>query len=61
MEAGEKVSAELPITNVDRVVGTILGSEITRRHGAGGLPEDTVRLASTARPARVSAPSSRAA
>ncbi len=36
--------AELPIRNVNRVVGTITGSEITRRHGAKGLPEDTIRL-----------------
>jgi glutamate synthase (NADPH/NADH) large chain len=26
------------------VVGTILGSEVTRRYGAEGLPEDTIRL-----------------
>ncbi|MFZ2948364.1 MAG: glutamate synthase large subunit [Desulfuromonadaceae bacterium] len=44
IERGEKVSAELPITNVDRVVGTILGNEITRHHGAKGLPDDTVTL-----------------
>jgi glutamate synthase domain-containing protein 2/glutamate synthase domain-containing protein 1/glutamate synthase domain-containing protein 3 len=44
IEKGEKVSAELPITNVHRVVGTILGNEITRHHGAKGLPDDTVRL-----------------
>jgi glutamate synthase (ferredoxin) len=44
IERGEKVSAELPITNVDRVVGTILGNEITRSHGAQGLPEGTVSL-----------------
>ena len=44
IERGEKVSAELPITNVDRVVGTILGNEITRHHGAKGLPDDTVCL-----------------
>ncbi len=44
IERGEKVSAELLITNVDRVVGTILGNEITRHHGAKGLPEDTVSL-----------------
>ena len=36
--------AELPIRNVNRVVGTITGSEITRRHGAKGLPEDTIQL-----------------
>jgi glutamate synthase (ferredoxin) len=44
IERGEEVSAELPITNVDRVVGTILGNEITRHHGAKGLPVDTVSL-----------------
>ncbi len=44
IERGEKVRAELPIKNVDRVVGTIVGSEITRRHGPAGLPEDTVHL-----------------
>jgi glutamate synthase (ferredoxin) len=38
------VTAELPIRNVHRVVGTIVGSEITRRYGAGGLPEDTIKL-----------------
>lgn len=44
IERGEKVTAELPITNVDRVAGTILGNEITRSHGAKGLPDDTVTL-----------------
>ena len=34
----------MPIRNVNRVVGTILGSEVTRRFGADGLPEDTIRL-----------------
>src|SRR5207244_106874 len=38
------VSATLAIRNVNRVVGTIVGSEVTRRFGAGGLPEDTIRL-----------------
>ena len=59
IERGEKVSAELPITNVDRVVGTIVGNEITRSHGADGLPEGRSASASTVRPARASAPSSR--
>jgi len=40
----EKVVVQLPIRNINRVVGTILGNEITRRHGATGLPEDTVQL-----------------
>jgi glutamate synthase (ferredoxin) len=44
LERGEKVEVNLPIHNVNRVVGTILGSELTRRHGAKGLPEDTIRL-----------------
>jgi glutamate synthase (ferredoxin) len=44
IERKEKVIAELPIRNVNRVVGTIVGSEITRRHGVEGLPEDTIRI-----------------
>jgi glutamate synthase (ferredoxin) len=44
LERGEEVVAELPIRNVNRVVGTITGSEITRKYGARGLPEDTIRL-----------------
>jgi glutamate synthase (ferredoxin) len=40
---GEKVKATLPIKNINRVVGTILGHEITKRHWEG-LPEDTVWL-----------------
>lgn len=43
IEKGEKVKATLPIRNVNRVVGTILGNEITKRHWEG-LPEDTVHL-----------------
>jgi glutamate synthase (ferredoxin) len=38
------VTATLPIRNVNRVVGTIVGSAITRRWGADGLPDDTVKL-----------------
>jgi len=34
IERKEKVVAALPIRNGDRVVGTIVGSEITRRWGA---------------------------
>ncbi|XHR28844.1 MAG: glutamate synthase large subunit [Chthoniobacteraceae bacterium] len=44
LEKGEKVKATLPIRNVNRVVGTILGNEITKKYGAAGLPEDTVHL-----------------
>ncbi|HJZ05593.1 MAG TPA: glutamate synthase subunit alpha, partial [Patescibacteria group bacterium] len=44
LERSEPVEAILPIRNTNRVVGTILGSEVTRRYGAEGLPEDTIRL-----------------
>jgi glutamate synthase domain-containing protein 3 len=32
------------VRNVNRVVGTITGSELTKRHGAQGLPDDTVQI-----------------
>ncbi|HTX24790.1 MAG TPA: glutamate synthase large subunit [Steroidobacteraceae bacterium] len=44
IERGEPVEARLPIRNVNRVVGTITGSELTRKWGAAGLPEDTIRI-----------------
>jgi glutamate synthase (ferredoxin) len=44
IERGEKVKADLPIRNVHRVVGTIVGSEITKKHGPDGLPDETVHL-----------------
>jgi glutamate synthase (NADPH/NADH) large chain len=44
LEDSLPVHAEMPIRNVNRVVGTSLGSEVTRRYGAAGLPEDTIDL-----------------
>jgi glutamate synthase (ferredoxin) len=44
IERGEKVIAELPVKNIHRVVGTITGSEVTRKYGAAGLPEDTIDI-----------------
>jgi glutamate synthase (NADPH/NADH) large chain len=44
LQEGKPVTAQLPIRNTNRVVGTILGSEITKRYGAKGLPEDTIQL-----------------
>ena len=44
LERGKKVFAEVPIININRVVGTITGAEISRRHGAEGLPENTIHL-----------------
>ena len=45
LENKTPVSVTLPIKNTDRVVGTILGSEITRKYGLKGLPNDTIKLA----------------
>src|SRR4029453_17141643 len=44
LERREPVDVRLPIRNVNRTVGTILGYEVTSRHGAQGLPDDTIRL-----------------
>ncbi|HEY3412545.1 MAG TPA: glutamate synthase large subunit [Armatimonadota bacterium] len=44
LEHGTPVSATLPIRNTNRATGTILGSEVTRRYGAAGLPDDTISL-----------------
>jgi len=38
------VEIHLPIRNANRTVGTILGSEVTRRHGAKGLPDETIKI-----------------
>lgn len=44
LESGEKVTAEVPIVNTDRTVGTILSNEIAKRYGEEGLPDGTVHL-----------------
>jgi glutamate synthase (NADPH/NADH) large chain len=44
IQRGEKVVAEMPICNVNRVVGTITGGEVTKKWGAAGLPEDTIQV-----------------
>jgi glutamate synthase domain-containing protein 2/glutamate synthase domain-containing protein 1/glutamate synthase domain-containing protein 3 len=44
LEHGHKVTATLPIRNVHRVVGTITGSELTKKWGAKGLPDDTIHI-----------------
>ncbi len=41
------VTIDIPIRNVNRTVGTLLGSEVTRRHGARGLPDDTIVVSFT--------------
>jgi glutamate synthase domain-containing protein 3 len=42
LERGERVEIELPIRNTDRTVGTILGSDLSRKYGEEGLPDDTI-------------------
>jgi glutamate synthase domain-containing protein 2/glutamate synthase domain-containing protein 1/glutamate synthase domain-containing protein 3 len=44
LEKGEAVEIHLPVRNVNRTVGTMLGSEVSRRYGAEGLPQDTIRI-----------------
>jgi glutamate synthase (NADPH/NADH) large chain len=44
LEDAHPVRLELPIRNVNRTVGTLLGSEVTRRYGAQGLPDDTIHV-----------------
>jgi glutamate synthase (ferredoxin) len=44
IDHGTPIALRLPIRNVNRTVGTTLGFEITTRHGAKGLPDDTIRV-----------------
>jgi glutamate synthase (ferredoxin) len=44
IKRGEKVESSLPISNINRVVGTITGYEVTKAYGASGLPDDTIHL-----------------
>jgi glutamate synthase (NADPH) large chain len=44
VEHGTPVALALPIRNVNRTVGTMLGYEVTRRWGGAGLSDDTIRL-----------------
>jgi glutamate synthase (NADPH/NADH) large chain len=42
LERGEAVRFASAIRNVNRTAGTMLGAELTRRHGGEGLPDDTI-------------------
>jgi glutamate synthase (ferredoxin) len=44
LERGEAVSFDCEVRNVNRTVGTILGSEVSRRYGGAGLPDDTIKI-----------------
>ncbi|MGH3743878.1 MAG: glutamate synthase-related protein, partial [Mycobacteriales bacterium] len=38
------VTLDLPVRNVNRTVGTMLGSQVTKRFGSDGLPDDTISV-----------------
>jgi len=44
LEDAHRVRLELPVRNINRTVGTLLGAEVTRRYGGAGLPEDTIHI-----------------
>ncbi len=44
LDRREPVDLRLPIRNVHRTVGTLLGYEVTSRYGSEGLPDDTIRI-----------------
>lgn len=44
LEKGEKVVLDLPITNTNRTVGTMLSNQVATRYGNAGLPNDTIHV-----------------
>ena len=44
LDHGERVSFTLPITNVDRAVGTMLSYEVSKRYADEGLPENSIEV-----------------
>ena len=47
LDHGHPVSFALPVRNVNRTVGTMLGAEVTRRYGGQGLPDSTIDITLT--------------
>ncbi len=47
LDGGAPVRAQLPIRNVNRTVGTILGHEVTKRYQGAGLPDGTIDITFT--------------
>jgi glutamate synthase (NADPH) large chain len=43
LETQKAVTIEMPISNVDRTVGTMLSGEVAKRYGNAGLPDDTIQ------------------
>ncbi|HEY9052629.1 MAG TPA: glutamate synthase large subunit, partial [Gammaproteobacteria bacterium] len=44
IENGKKVNIELPVININRVVGTMLSHEVAKKHGSKLLPDDTIQI-----------------
>ncbi len=44
---GAPINLSLPVRNVNRTVGTMLGAQLTRRHGGKGLPDGTIDITLT--------------
>jgi len=44
LESKQPVQIETPVRNVNRCVGGVLSSKIAERHGADGLPTDTIQV-----------------
>jgi len=47
IETSTPIKLDYPIRNVNRTVGTMLGHEVTKRHGGLGLPDDTIDITFT--------------
>ncbi|HEX5114993.1 MAG TPA: glutamate synthase large subunit [Pseudonocardiaceae bacterium] len=47
LEDAHQLRLDLPVRNVNRTVGTLLGAEVTRRYGGQGLPDDTIHITLT--------------
>jgi glutamate synthase (NADPH/NADH) large chain len=44
LEDARPVRLQVPVRNVNRTVGTLLGAEVTRRYGGKGLPDETIHV-----------------
>ena len=44
LAGGPPVTLDLPVRNVNRAVGTLLGYHVTSRYGAAGLPDDSITV-----------------
>ncbi len=44
LEKGETVNIDIPITNTNRTVGTMLSNQIATRYGNEGLPDGTINV-----------------